>query len=216
MTTMRVVGECFFWYRLTRVFPDKFHRAVKRLCVCVHGLWPGNGSCTIFTANSSQLETQCNTSLLLTTPMKIWNQNADICLQIYHHLTRLCTTAHTLFKSANRQANTNQNNCQKPHDVPRAREMSSLRWSKRCSVMALRAFNSLPKLVKILAQDSGIRAHVYAKFFVSSLAEGSANNATSCLSLSAQISSSRMHCLPRRPLFTHGWPTYINKQGNHR
>jgi len=37
MTTMRVVGECFFWYRLTRVFPDKFHRAVKRLCVlCVH------------------------------------------------------------------------------------------------------------------------------------------------------------------------------------
>jgi len=36
MTTMRVVGECFFWYRLTRVFPDKFHKAVKRLCcVCV-------------------------------------------------------------------------------------------------------------------------------------------------------------------------------------
>jgi len=35
MTTMRVVGECFFWYWLTRVFPDKFHRAVKRLCVCV-------------------------------------------------------------------------------------------------------------------------------------------------------------------------------------
>jgi len=36
MTRMRVVGECFFWYRLTRVFPDKFHRAVKRLCcVCV-------------------------------------------------------------------------------------------------------------------------------------------------------------------------------------
>ena len=37
MTTMRVVGECFFWYRLTRVFPDQFHRAVKRLCcVCVY------------------------------------------------------------------------------------------------------------------------------------------------------------------------------------
>jgi len=38
---MRVVGECFFWYRLTRVFPDKFHRAVKRLCVlCVPSvLW---------------------------------------------------------------------------------------------------------------------------------------------------------------------------------
>ena len=36
MNTMRVVGECFFWYQLTRVFPDKFHRAVKRLCcVCV-------------------------------------------------------------------------------------------------------------------------------------------------------------------------------------
>jgi len=35
MTTMIVVGECFFWYRLTRVVPDNFHRAVKRLCVCV-------------------------------------------------------------------------------------------------------------------------------------------------------------------------------------
>jgi len=32
---MSVVRECFFWYRLTRVVPDKFHRAVKRLCVCV-------------------------------------------------------------------------------------------------------------------------------------------------------------------------------------
>jgi len=41
MTTMRVVGECFFWYRLTRVFPDKFHRAVKRMCVCVCGFYPG-------------------------------------------------------------------------------------------------------------------------------------------------------------------------------
>jgi len=29
------VGECFFWYRLTRVVPDKIQRAVKRLCVCV-------------------------------------------------------------------------------------------------------------------------------------------------------------------------------------
>jgi len=34
MTMMRVVGEFFFWYRLTWVFPDKFHRAVKRLFVC--------------------------------------------------------------------------------------------------------------------------------------------------------------------------------------
>jgi len=33
------VGECFFWYRLTRVVPDKIQRAVKRLCVCV---------CTLF------------------------------------------------------------------------------------------------------------------------------------------------------------------------
>ena len=43
MTTMRVVGECFFWYRLTRVFPDRFHRAVKRLCVlcCVFGITSG-------------------------------------------------------------------------------------------------------------------------------------------------------------------------------
>jgi len=36
MTTMSVLGECLFWYRLTRVVPDKFHTAVKRLCVvCV-------------------------------------------------------------------------------------------------------------------------------------------------------------------------------------
>jgi len=46
MTTMRVAGECFFWYRLTRVFPDKFHRAVKRLCVCVcYFLWYAFGAC---------------------------------------------------------------------------------------------------------------------------------------------------------------------------
>jgi len=35
MTTMSVVGECFFWYWLTRVVLHKFHTAVKRLCVCV-------------------------------------------------------------------------------------------------------------------------------------------------------------------------------------
>jgi len=41
MTTMSVVGECFFWYRLTRVVPDKFHRAVKWSCVCVCTLVTG-------------------------------------------------------------------------------------------------------------------------------------------------------------------------------
>jgi len=49
MTTMSVVGECFFWYRLTRVVPDKFHRAVKRLCVCVLSLTLGF-SCTLLTS----------------------------------------------------------------------------------------------------------------------------------------------------------------------
>jgi len=36
------VGECSFWYQLTRVVPDKIHRAVKRLCMkeCV-----GPGCC---------------------------------------------------------------------------------------------------------------------------------------------------------------------------
>jgi len=97
-----------------------------------------------------------------------------------------------------------RNSLYKPQNIPRDRETSSLRWSRRCSVMAVRAFNSLPKLVQILAQVSGIRAQVYAKFFVSSLAAGSANSATSCLSFSAQISSSCMHCLPRRPLFKYG------------
>ena len=35
MTTIGVVGECFFWYQLTRVVPDNVHGAIKRLCVCV-------------------------------------------------------------------------------------------------------------------------------------------------------------------------------------
>ena len=52
MTTMRVVGECFFWYRLTRVFPDKFHRAVKRLCVCV--IWARLFYCLCAFAISNQ------------------------------------------------------------------------------------------------------------------------------------------------------------------
>jgi len=47
MTTMSLVGECFFWYRLTRVVPDKFHRAVKRLCVCV---------CVVIVTITMQLE----------------------------------------------------------------------------------------------------------------------------------------------------------------
>jgi len=29
------VVECFLWYQLTRVVPDKIHKAIKRLCVCV-------------------------------------------------------------------------------------------------------------------------------------------------------------------------------------
>jgi len=31
---MAFVDECFFWNQLTRVVPDKIHRAVKWLCVC--------------------------------------------------------------------------------------------------------------------------------------------------------------------------------------
>jgi len=38
---MSVSGWCFFWYRLTRDVPDKFHRAVKWLCVvCVKWRMP--------------------------------------------------------------------------------------------------------------------------------------------------------------------------------
>jgi len=29
------VGECFFWYLVTQVVPDKIQRAIKWLCVCV-------------------------------------------------------------------------------------------------------------------------------------------------------------------------------------
>jgi len=36
MTTIGVqVGECFFWFWLTQVVPDKIHRAIKWLCVRV-------------------------------------------------------------------------------------------------------------------------------------------------------------------------------------
>jgi len=28
------MAKCTFWYQLTRVGPDRVHRAVKRLCVC--------------------------------------------------------------------------------------------------------------------------------------------------------------------------------------
>jgi len=62
MTMMSVVGECFFWYRLTRVVPDNFNRAVKRLCVCVcvlppsitiRGILPVQFTClTVFFAQS--------------------------------------------------------------------------------------------------------------------------------------------------------------------
>jgi len=34
MTTIGLSGECFFWYRLTRVVPNKIWRAVKWLYVC--------------------------------------------------------------------------------------------------------------------------------------------------------------------------------------
>ena len=30
------MAKCTFWYRLTRVVPDKVHRAIKWLCVCVY------------------------------------------------------------------------------------------------------------------------------------------------------------------------------------
>jgi len=53
MTTMSVVGECFFWYRLTRVVPDKFHRAVKRLCVSMPGFPNGVQE---FEQHSSKIE----------------------------------------------------------------------------------------------------------------------------------------------------------------
>ena len=48
MSTMSEVGECFFWYRLTRVVPDKFHRAVKRLCVCVTEVEYGSAELRLF------------------------------------------------------------------------------------------------------------------------------------------------------------------------
>jgi len=48
--------ECFFWYRLTRVVPDKIHRAVKWLCcVCCLAIWVFfYGNLGIFPFNSFQ------------------------------------------------------------------------------------------------------------------------------------------------------------------
>jgi len=77
MTTMRVVGECFFWYRLTRVFPDKFHRAVKRLCVCVSSLV--SNTCTrINISRTTTLEFQDFSRVF-----------QDLCL--FPGLSRVCT-----------------------------------------------------------------------------------------------------------------------------
>ena len=36
------VGECFFWYWLTRVVPDKIQRAVKRLCLYIVRITSGS------------------------------------------------------------------------------------------------------------------------------------------------------------------------------
>jgi len=48
------VGECFFWYRFTRVIPDKIQRAIKQLCVCVLTmLW--NCSVLVYYVNSVQM-----------------------------------------------------------------------------------------------------------------------------------------------------------------
>ena len=67
MTTMRVVGECFFWYRLTRVFPDKFHRAVKRLCVCVCSLL--SYSMIGWVLQSTSISYNCSSFLKLDVPV---------------------------------------------------------------------------------------------------------------------------------------------------
>jgi len=53
---MSVVGECFFWYWLTRVVPDKFHRAVKQLCVVCVLLCQRVFDWPLVVGNSSPLE----------------------------------------------------------------------------------------------------------------------------------------------------------------
>jgi len=57
------VGECFFWYRLTQVVPDKIQRAVKQLCVCVCVWHCLNLQETV--DNSNQKETQVSRQLLI-------------------------------------------------------------------------------------------------------------------------------------------------------
>ena len=77
MTTMRVVGECFFWYRLTRVFPDKFHRAVKRLCcVCV---------CSDVEVPKSNLKTIAICHNLISQSQRMYTAiTLDLAIQVHH------------------------------------------------------------------------------------------------------------------------------------
>ena len=69
MTTMSVVGECFFWYRLTRVVPDNFHRAIKWLCVCVCEIGVsgpvGSARGQLWGANTASMYLVCTSSELV-------------------------------------------------------------------------------------------------------------------------------------------------------
>jgi len=61
------VGECFFWYRLTRVVPDKIHRAIKWLCcVCLLLALIPDGHLTAFCV------TFCRSPLIITLVLLIF------------------------------------------------------------------------------------------------------------------------------------------------
>ena len=118
------VGECFFWYRLTRVVLDKFHRAVKQLCVCVCGMSRGPSASAelhVITAVTTlityeQMNVSCNVSVV------VMNTRQSVCeLKDYSQ-----TDINSLSLSTNktwrwRLASSSGNRCQKTDQKTRQR-----------------------------------------------------------------------------------------------
>ena len=67
----------FFWYRLTRVFPDKFHRAVKRLLLFVVSLAPVNPDWFYFSDTGLLGSPSCVATVCCVTCLVLLNVQVD-------------------------------------------------------------------------------------------------------------------------------------------
>ena len=97
------MGECFFWYRLTRVVPDRFHRAIKRSCVCVCVCVLLTYSPPYILNDVSLITTEVINQLILiiTSPPKvIWEEphHRPLCREWTHllHSSAACATGCTM------------------------------------------------------------------------------------------------------------------------